>query len=49
MWMNCWNDSFNQQRLHCSGKDIYVHDSNGLGENKSENNETSNKTMKHKS
>ena len=36
--MSYWKNTFNRQRFHFSGKDIYVHGSNALGENKSENN-----------
>ena len=43
--INYWNNTFNRQRFHFSGKDIHVHDSKALGENKSQENET----MKYKS
>ena len=47
---NYWNKTFNRQRFHFSGQDIYVHGSNALGENKSEKNETSKQIkLKHKS
>ena len=36
-----WNNTFSRRRFHFSGKDIHVHGSNTLGENKSQENETS--------
>ena len=36
-----WNNTFNQQRFHFRGKGIHVHGSNALGENKSQEIETS--------
>ena len=40
--MNYWNmNTFNQQWFHFRGKDIHVHGSNALDENKSRENETS--------
>ena len=42
------NNSFNQ-KCHFRGKGIHVHSSNAFGENKNQENETSKKTMKHKS